>query len=411
MAEVVTYAEHLLPANASQLEKVLAGAGARTQTIPVPIDTIKRPDQTPTAFLPFLAWELSTDIWIDDWPETRKRVVASRSLALHRKKGTAYALREYARYVDAEITEIIKPPQKVFSGPSLTKAQREAWLSALPQVRVWRIRESGAAPLRKAFHGSSRSLHQHDRRFCLKGAMPTSSTALSRLRRRARWMVNGVETDITVAEFGSYFRLLMPSAARLRVFSNRPLRRGRFFVPSDAWRRVVTIMPTTLMPWRVPVGPTLQAVLSEPERVTVAGKRGRSVFCGVPAAGYFVPSSSALRVYQRYPVLDGTREVRRPACQIMGVGRYGWPKHTARVTASLFSERSRRAAGEGIVAQRRKFWIPHDPTPVRRLKWALQSAKRLSDKIWLKTGPQPTFVVGGPPVLSDAGTDVVVGRP
>src|SRR5262249_1712238 len=152
----------------------------------------------------------------------RKRVVISRSLALHRKKGTAYALREYARYVDAEITEIIKPPQKIFCGPALTKAQREAWLATLPQVRVWRIQESGIAPRRKTFCGGSSSLRQHDGRFCLGGGAPTPSTALSRLRRRARWVVNGVETDITVTEFGSYFQLHMPAAAGVRFFANRP---------------------------------------------------------------------------------------------------------------------------------------------------------------------------------------------
>lgn len=411
MAEpVVTYSEHLLPPSASRLEKVLAGAGARMQTIPAPIDTIKRPGLAPMAFLPFLAWELSTDIWIDGWSDTRKRVVVARSLFLHRKKGTAYAIREYARYVDAEITTIVKPPQKVFSGPSLTREQREAWLSALPQVRVWRVQETGTAGAFKAFYASSRSLRQHDRRFCLRGGASTPSTALSRLHRRARWVVGGVETDTRVTEFGSYFQLHIPSTAGLRVFCNRPASRGRFYQMSDAWRRIVTIEPTSLMPWRSPTGPTLQAVISEPERVMVNGTRGHSVFCDVPACGFFVPSTSALRIYQRYPVLDGTKEARRPVCQIMGVGRYGFPRHTARLTALLFSQRSRWAVGEGIAALRR-FWIPHDPTPLRRLRWALQSAKRLSDKLLLDTGPQPSFVIGGAPVFADAGADVVVGRP
>ena len=49
----ISAAEHLLPPNATPLEQALAaGTGGRVSAIPAPIDTIKRPHQTPAAFLP-----------------------------------------------------------------------------------------------------------------------------------------------------------------------------------------------------------------------------------------------------------------------------------------------------------------------------------------------------------------------
>jgi hypothetical protein len=79
--------------------------------------------------------------------------------------------------------------------------------------------------------------------------------------------VNGVETDTRVTEFGSFYQLHFKSKAGKRVFSGRPIRKGRFFQPSDAFRRIVTIEPKPRLAWRAPVGPTLNAVTSEPELV------------------------------------------------------------------------------------------------------------------------------------------------
>ena len=76
----------------------------------------------------------------------------------------------------------------------------------------------------------------------------------------------------------------------------------RHLIPSDAWKRIVTVAPKALLPWRSAIGPTLQAVESEPERVKVAGARGRSVFCDLPLnkASFFVPTSATLRIFERH---------------------------------------------------------------------------------------------------------------
>lgn len=395
-------AEHLLPQSASPLEQVFAAAGGRLQAIPTPIETVKRPYQVPAQFLPFVGWEYSVDVWFSHWPETTKRNIAARSLQLHQKKGTLYCIREYVRYAGGAVTTVERPPIRIFSGPSLTREQRQAWLAGLPQVRVWLFQEPGQFGPSKAFGGG----RQRGRFFERSYSVP--STALSRLHRRARWVVGGVETPVTVEEYGSYYRLRFPSNEGRGVFSNRVHRR-RYFIPSSAWRRLMTIQPTPRLAWRAPVSPTLQAVTSEPERVTVPGKRGRGRFCNTPMHGYFVPSTAKFRIFDRYAVNDGSRPLRRAAFQFAGVGRYGFPAHVAYLGMSIPGKRSRYAAGSGIIVPRSRFYIPHDGSRVDDVKRATQSAKRLSDRIMLDLGPKPRFVAGRP---FFAGSDsLIVGRP
>ncbi|MGJ4927468.1 phage tail protein I [Bradyrhizobium sp. HKCCYLRH3095] len=407
----IAYADHLLPPNATALEQVISAVGTRVQDVPVPIDLLKRPLEVPEPFLPALAFELSVDEWKPGWSLTRRRAITAASILLHQKKGTAYTLREYARYADGNVLKIERPPMRVFSGASLTRAQRESWLASLPQIRLWRVREQGVAPSHKAFLGGRSNLRQRSARFFFSGVATTPSVAIQHLQRRARWVVGGVETDTRVSNEGSTLRLHIKGQAGLKVFSHRPIGR-RYFVVSDAWKRIVTVAPTAVLPWRSALVPTLQAVESEPERVKVAGMRGCSVFSDVPITGraFFVPSSAALRIYERYPVLLPDTTPRRPAVQFMGTGRYGFPVHAARVHLSAPGKRSPFAAGDGVFVPRHRFWMPHDPARLREARLGIRASMRLSDKILLRIGPVPRFVAGGAPFFADL-DKLVVGQP
>lgn len=405
MALAIDYRDHLLPPNATDAERAVATLLKRVTDIPTPIDVVKRPRSTPSAFLPFNAWEYSVDVWNDNWPEARQRAVTQRSIALHMRKGTAYCIREYVRYADGEVLSIERPPMQTFSGPSLTREERERWLSGLPQVRVWRMRDAKDASVFKSFLGG----YHEGRRSFFAGTYHVPSDALSRLRRRARWVVNGTETETRVTEFGSYFRLHFRSVEGRKVFSGRCIA-ARYYIPSDAWRRLVTIMPQPRLAWRSANGPTLTPVTSEPERIKVNGHRGRSVFCDLPMRqGFFVVSTARFRIFERYAVHDGRRVARRSPVQFMGVGRYGFPAHTARLHVSVPGRRPAFAAGDGIVAPKTRFFLPHDGTRLQRVRLAAQSAKRLSDKILLVIGPRARFVAGRP-FLADI-DKFIIGRP
>lgn len=214
----------LLPANATPLERAIAAATGRISAIPAPIDAVARPYDVPATFLPFVGWGRSVDVWDRRWAETRRRAVVDQAIRLHRIKGTAAALRETIRHADGEVLEIVRPPMKVFSGASLSRLEREAWLASLPQVRIWSYRAGTVAAATKAFHGGF-----HHGLF-IESAYAVPSTALSRLRRRARWVVNGVEAEIKVTEFGSYSRA-GASRARQRRRRGGGGGRLRFFAP------------------------------------------------------------------------------------------------------------------------------------------------------------------------------------
>ena len=408
---VIAFAEHLLPPNATALEQVISAVGKRVQDIPVPIDLLKRPLEVPEPFMPALAFELSVDEWKPGWSLTRRRAITAASILLHQKKGTAYTLREYARYADGNVLKIERPPMRVFSGASLTKQQRESWLASLPQIRLWRVREQGVAAPHKAFLGGRSKLRQRSARFFFVRRAATPSIAMQHLQRRARYVVDGVETDTRVSNEGSTFRLHIKGQAGLKVFSRRPIGR-RFFVISDAWKRIVTVAPTAVLPWRSAVVPTLQAVESEPERIKVAGMRGRSVFSDVPISprAFFVPTTAQLRIFERYPVLGPDTTPRRPAVQFMGTGRYGFPAHTARVHLSVPGRRSPFAAGDGVFLPRRRFWMPHDPARLREARFGIRASMRLSDRILLKIGPVPRFVAGAVPFFAQI-DKLIVGQP
>jgi hypothetical protein len=417
---VVPYADHLLPTSSSELMQALSATGKRITQIPVPIDTVKQPQATPAQFLAFLAWERSVDIWNQDWPDQIKRNVIAASIPLHFKKGTAYAIEQYVRYVGGTVLKFDKPPAKIFSGPSLTRAERESWLETLPQVRVYYFRDTGTAGPHKAFIGSQFSANTKSRNFYSAGMFSIPSIALQHLERKATWNVNGVDTDTTVTDFGNYYQLHFVGSAGEKVFTHTPSNAGKFFIPSDAWRRLATIMPNTTTPWRIAVGPTFQAITAQPELVTEPGQRGRSVFTGsnyVHGTGslmghrnYFIPSTSKYRVFDRYAVFDGSTGLKRPNTQFMGTGRYGFPAHTAIMHVSVPSTRSPWAASsDGVFIPKTRFWVPHNPEPMKLVRWATEAAKRLSDKILIQSGPIAAFVAGRPFI---AGVDsYVVGSP
>lgn len=82
----------LLPANATQLERAVAQAGAHISELPVIIRELWHPEGCPANLLPWLAWAWSVDAWQDDWSERQKRDTITQALAVQRIKGTIGAV-------------------------------------------------------------------------------------------------------------------------------------------------------------------------------------------------------------------------------------------------------------------------------------------------------------------------------
>lgn len=86
-------AVELIPSNHTHRERALAAALEPLGAIdPSVIETLWNAWRCPSAFLPFLAYALSVDLWDDAWDENRKRQAIADSPEYHRLKGTRHAV-------------------------------------------------------------------------------------------------------------------------------------------------------------------------------------------------------------------------------------------------------------------------------------------------------------------------------
>ena len=88
--------EPLLPANQTPLEAALARV-MEPKVDPEILRTLWDADRCPSGWLPWLAWALAVDGWELADSDEAKRSLIKGSLELHRKKGTAWAVREVIR--------------------------------------------------------------------------------------------------------------------------------------------------------------------------------------------------------------------------------------------------------------------------------------------------------------------------
>lgn len=86
-------AVELVASNQTHRERALAAALEPIAAIdPSAMETLWNAWRCPSAFLPFLAYALSVDLWDDAWDENRKRQAVADSPAYHRLKGTRRAI-------------------------------------------------------------------------------------------------------------------------------------------------------------------------------------------------------------------------------------------------------------------------------------------------------------------------------
>lgn len=113
----MTTAAEILYSEAGPFERALAAA--LSDVLPIPLRDILDPSRAPVPFLPFNAARESVDLWFDDWPEARKRlmVLAARN-GLAEMKGTEAALPAFLAFVDAVIVDRVAHPRRFVIGRS-----------------------------------------------------------------------------------------------------------------------------------------------------------------------------------------------------------------------------------------------------------------------------------------------------
>jgi phage tail P2-like protein len=100
-----TQAEHLLPDNATALERALSATDDRLLQTPTwLIRAVWDVERCPARLLPYLAHAWSVDEWDPKWSDAEQRQAIRDSIWLHRHKGTVGAMRRALAQIGADIS-------------------------------------------------------------------------------------------------------------------------------------------------------------------------------------------------------------------------------------------------------------------------------------------------------------------
>lgn len=435
--------QEILPPNSLPFEKATVYSTRRLIGIPTPLRSVWRWDACPSELLPWLAWSMSVDLWNDKWSDEKKRAIIRESFALHRRKGTLYAIDRYLSFAGSPLRRAIVPPDKPFPGRTMTVTERQTWLDRFPQIRIYRFRDAGtwtfgafashgAYKVAKTFLGAG-ATHTPPRSGTATAAtlFPYKTDAWERWGRRAflwdkgeHFRATGTETQLRWVERTretrtgtavDYTRVLIPGSSVQSLFigafaaGNHNRRNGRrFLVVGVAASRIVTMSRTSEYTsaedflQRFAVRPALEPINVFPEHVKENGtaKRGIQVFCGIPGGRWadlqtrirhplktflqgFMPSTaSVFRLYDRVYLHDKLRlPDDRPRTLHMGHFRLGMPPFHAKLSIEVRGKRTHFEFGDYIWGH---FKVP-DHKPLLLARQAVQRSMAYRDKILIKT--------------------------
>lgn len=367
----------------SERWKPIAELADRFQDLPIWRVLVQHVPTAEPDMLEHLASELDlleTEAWQRAQTDKERRFIIDQAHYRNRTRGTDAGLRLAAAEAGAEIRKIWAPPSKFFPSAALTPAQRNAWLSQHPELRIYPRRLPGQ---QEVFHAGG-----------LIGGrfFPARSSALVRSRLRATLVKNGVETELETIDWQ------LASVEKQAVNEIvQPGRRGhayfgcgvlRFVAQTDATvrrfviREIVPYDETTAQLGIRTATPGLAPIDADGEMVAEIRFAPSTAYFGRGFLRWPVPLQAELAMYRRIRLFDPTvPAVRARASAHLGYTRLGMPPHTAEIQVALFGKRHLRAQGRfpGL------FFAAGDREPLQRLLASLRLAKRLSDKILIDT--------------------------
>lgn len=141
---------HLLPPNATPLERAIAATGAGIDTLPVALRDLWNPATCPVTLLPWLAWSLAVDEWDENWSESVQRSVVADAIEVHRHRGTVWSLKRSLAPLGMAIDVIDQATQRAsyaqldaaqldgsWQLDSATKIRPVELYANLPQIQHW----------------------------------------------------------------------------------------------------------------------------------------------------------------------------------------------------------------------------------------------------------------------------------
>lgn len=396
----------LHPKSASPLRKTVEEAMVRASDIDILIGWIDDPERAPEAFIPFLAWGVSTDLWDREWPIEKKRAVAKAWYRLHSKKGTLTGIKEAVRFFGAEVVSVRRPPDGTYPDPSLTRQEREAYLARFPQIRFFTTRSASQA----GYGAYLVSGYRLSRLFIGDRAFPFISDAILRSGRRAFVYdpLTGVETPVrrvdreTILDnqealefeevdlpgrslFGA-FAGRKPMARSFTVDGNASGRRFSVAVQTSYNDRTTRLHFSAVEPSGLPV--SVNPRLQKQPGSRVLGQLFPSLggvgteYVNKPTDGlaraFLPPSTSKLRIFEQIFVYDETRQAdRRGSRTFIGNTRLGMPAYNASMKLETRARISRFATQQFVHG----FLVKTSKARLTKTIEAIRLSKSLRDNI------------------------------
>lgn len=149
----------ILPRDATPRERVHADVDARFGDLDTDlVRRVKSVSEAPAAYLPYLAWERSVDIYDPAWPEDVRRAVIAAAPEVHRYKGTRHAVEVAlaALQIKADIVEWWQqtPPGAPYTFRVTALVQARVYDGPLLDARLVRVAYMAvnrAKPLSRAY--------------------------------------------------------------------------------------------------------------------------------------------------------------------------------------------------------------------------------------------------------------------
>jgi hypothetical protein len=390
----------VLPPNASAQERTLEDVAWRL-TDPPDIAEVTDPSAIPASLLPWLAWAMSVDVWTSAETEAVKRNSVATSIELHRLKGTVEGFRRLSRLFGAELAGVKRPPNKTFCGKSYTRAEKDARLAVLPQIRIRTKPQQGQRAPGAVFLCRNYTT----------GFLVTSDAA-ARMAPQAYYYDQGIETQVATfqesltsggalqvrvgairkhATFcGGFMRYTSDCGAAKRIYS---FSIATAYGSSVRWKTLIAgLAPLS-------VYPELTYEQSTRKGLFTPARRG-----GAFVGQYLVRSNAEQRVYQRIYLFDPSRTLEAfGKSSYLGAMRLGMPAYTAELQVVFPGQRPRRAAGRFVCG----FTTKSDHSLFDRYITALAWSKAARDKVLLDTYSYQPLTAGEEHI---AGTGLIAGQ-
>lgn len=361
----------LLPPNSTPLERAIEAATATRHPLPVHlVADARNPDTCPPELLAWLAWDLSIDIWQDEWPVEKKRSVIRNALALHRLKTTPAGIKAHVELAGGAVVDMVRPPAREYMRRGMTDAMREEWLDSLPQIRIYPYFKRATGRGGHAFasrpemkrYASDADANPAPRRFALK------SRGFSIYHRRAEFHDRGSVTPVSasLAADGVVERIALPLNAGPRRFIGHHHLDGHMLAArADLSLLTVRVLDSASS---IAISPSATPVDVRPRRIAQRRtlQAGRAVLGRAwahPACPRMIRSDGPLLIHDRIALaVPGRMGQRLKATGFAGRGRFGLAPFRAELRISMPMKRplalANRFHGNGWTraADMQPFW-------------------------------------------------------